>query len=205
MPASPEFASAPERVPAPTGRVLVCGMNWLGDSVMSLPALHAFRRARPGVVIVLLVKRKLVDFWRLCPDADEIMELPDSFLGMVRLALRLRGCGFAEALVLPNSFRSALTPFLARIPYRAGFSGHARAWMLTKVIEPSADPSRRHQCHEMAEILGVGECPLEPPRLVAPESAMERARELLPESGARWAALLPGARYIQALAGGVVR
>lgn len=193
MPASPEFASAPERGGARSDRVLVCAMNWLGDSVMSLPALHAYRLARPRARIVLLVKRKLADFWRLCPDADEIIELPGSLSGMIRLAHKLREIGFAEALVLPNSFRSALTPFLARIPRRAGFRGHARAWMLTNVIESPADPSRRHQCHEMAAILGVRDCKLEPPCLLAPAQARTRARELLPEPGARWAALLPGA------------
>ena len=193
MPASPGYASGPERGPARAGGVLVCAMNWLGDSVMSLPALRAFRLARPGVRIVVLSKRKLADFWRLCPAADEIVELPGTLFGMIRLARRLRAERFAEALILPNSFRSALTPFLARIPRRAGFRGHARSWMLTRVIEPPADPARRHQCHEMAAIFGVADCPLEPPRLAPPEEAAALARELLPGPGARWAALLPGA------------
>lgn len=193
MPASTGFVSAPDRGPARTGGVLVCAMNWLGDSVMSLPALRAFRLARPGERIVLLAKRKLVDFWRLCPDADEVIELPGSLIGMIRLARRLREAGFSDALVLPNSFRSALTPFLARIPRRAGFRGHARSWMLTRVVEPPANPARRHQCHEMAAIFGVEDRELAPPRLAPPESAEARARELLPGAGARWAALLPGA------------
>ena len=50
-------------------RVLVVGVNWLGDSIMTLPALEALRRRRPGVRLTLLVKPALAPLWGLYPGA----------------------------------------------------------------------------------------------------------------------------------------
>jgi heptosyltransferase-2 len=105
-------------------RILVRGVNWLGDAVMTTPALRRLREKFPGLQITLLHHEKLADLWRNHPSIDATIsfaagENPWS------VARRLRPNGFDIAVLLPNSPRSALEAWLARIPQRIGY---ARAW-----------------------------------------------------------------------------
>jgi len=125
--------------PAPgtphAGRIVVRGVNWLGDAVMSTPALQRLREALPAAHITLLTHEKLADLWHLHPSLDRVMtfardEHPWS------VARRLRAERFETALVLPNSPRSALEAWLARIPQRVGYARPWCSWLLTKPIGP---------------------------------------------------------------------
>ncbi len=187
MPASPASASAR------TEAVLVVGVNWLGDSVMSLPALQAFRRARPATRLVMLVKPPLAPLCSLHPAIDEVWTFSPGAGGVFHAAQRAAGAGFSAAFILPHSFRSALPPFLARIPERIGLPGHARDWMLTRVVRPPSGPGREHQAHEYRALFGVADAPDEPPALALPPALGRAAGERLAGLGAPRVALLPGA------------
>jgi heptosyltransferase-2 len=123
---------------------------------------------------------------------DRLIVLEPGHAGTLRTARRLRGENFDAAFILPNSFRSALIPWLARIPRRVGFPGHARGWMLTeKIPRPSAS---MHQSEEVAAVLVPdGSRPLPPPRLSIPDDVRTWAGEALQEIMAPRVALLPGA------------
>lgn len=144
--------------PAP-GRVLVKEVNWLGDLVMSLPALRAVRRAFPDAHLGVLVKRELAGFFDGASDwIDEV--IPYALSGGVRgLADRGRIIGeirsrrFDLAVLFPNSFESALWVRLAGVARRAGFATDARARLLTDKSVPPRQALSGHQVHYWLSML----------------------------------------------------
>jgi len=194
MPVYPESVSdKPPAIRSPE-LVLIVGVNWLGDSVMSMPALQSYRQEHPHTRLVMLVKPKLSELWRLHPAIDEIWELPPNLGGMIRVARQAAARRFHASFILPHSFRSALVPSLARIPERTGLPGHSRDWMLTRVVRPPVLPGKEHQCHEYMALMGVTEKPAAVPCLTISEAL---GRQALGRLGAQqpWVALMPGAAY----------
>jgi len=120
-------------MPAPR-RLLVRGVNWLGDAVMTTPALQRLRERFPKADITLLTHQKLADLWRRHPSLNAVLTL-SSGEGPWSVARRLRAGNFQTALVLPNSHRSALEVWLARIPHRIGC---ARPWRNCFLTHPVA-------------------------------------------------------------------
>jgi len=120
-------------------RILVRGVNWLGDAVMATPALQRLREAQPASHISLLTHEKLADLWQGHPSIDSAITFAPSET-IWSIASRLRKEKFDTALVLPNSPRSALEVWLARIPQRTGYARIWRNWFLTQAV-----PSRENR------------------------------------------------------------
>lgn len=122
-------------------RVLIRSVNWLGDAVMTMPAIQRLKQAHPQAQLAVLTAPKLADLWRLHPDVSEVIVHEPSNCPFVlfRQIRELQQGRFDAAVIFPNSWRSALPIWLAGIPQRIGFRGHARAWMLTDALEESAD------------------------------------------------------------------
>ena len=116
-------------------RILVRGSNWLGDAVMTTPALLRLRGKFPQAHIALLTPEKLRDLWLQHPAVDEVISFtPDE--NMFSTVKKLRAGKFEAALVLPNSPRSAIEPWLAGIPRRIGYARPWRNWFLTQTVAP---------------------------------------------------------------------
>ena len=118
-------------------RLLVRGVNWLGDAVMTTPALHRLRERFSGADIALLTHEKLKDLWPGHPAIDRVLTF-GAKEGVWSIARRLRAERFDLALLLPNSPRSALEALLARIPRRVGGAWPWRDWMLTDAVPPAS-------------------------------------------------------------------
>jgi len=114
------------------GRILVRGVNWLGDAVMTTPALLRLREAYPAAHVTLLTAEKLQELWRTHPAVDDVITFK-ARESVISVAWRLRARQFTHALVLPNSPRSALESFLAGIPFRLGY---ARPWRNRLLTHP---------------------------------------------------------------------
>jgi lipopolysaccharide heptosyltransferase II len=155
-------------------RIVIRSSNWLGDAVMSVPAVRALKRGLGGAHIAVLTPDKLADVWRLVPEVDEVIEFPTpkgkgllrALSGMAhafRVAKLIRGRGFTTGVIFPNSLRTAVEMWLARVPCRAGYPGHARrSALLTKVLREDkpkrATAPGSHQVHHylrLAEFLGA--------------------------------------------------
>ena len=178
------------------GDVVVCGVNWLGDGIMSMPALQAFKRVHSGCKISLLVKPGMEALWQMAPVVDRVLTLRKGLRGSFGAATRLREGAYGTAFVFPNSFRSALIPFLAGIGRRVGAAGHGRSLMLSEVIRPEPSADSQHQSLEYYHILGLkpdgdgGDSPC----VLAGDEATVAADQLLENDGEnRFIALLPGA------------
>src|ERR1035437_5634665 len=124
---------------AKTGRrILVRGTNWLGDAVMTMPALMRLREKFPDAHIALLAPEKLGDLWANHPAISETISfVPDE--NVFSVGKKLRAGNFDLALVLPNSPRSALEVWLAGIPQRIGYARPWRNWFLTNVVPARAE------------------------------------------------------------------
>ena len=136
----------------PPRRILVKEVNWLGDLVMSLPALRAIRRSFPDARLSVLVKRELAGFFDGIRWVDEVV--PYSVRGGVsgigdRLAVvrSIRSNANDLAVLFPNSFESALWVTLARVPRRAGYIKDGRRVLLTHKIKPPPHAMSGHQVH----------------------------------------------------------
>ncbi|MBA3608048.1 MAG: lipopolysaccharide heptosyltransferase II [Chthoniobacterales bacterium] len=139
-------------------RILIRGSNWLGDSVMSIPAVRAIKRGRPDAHVTVLAPAKIAAIWRLVPEVDEVLSLGKKSLWQARSLIRSRP-RFEVGIVLPNSFRVALELWLAGVPRRVGYAGHRRRGLLNQVVrrvERKGPP--RHQVEDYLDIarsLGV--------------------------------------------------
>jgi len=133
-------------------RLLVRGVNWLGDAVMSTPAILRLREAFPKSEIALLTHEKIAELWSGHPGIDRTLTFSkhDSVFTVAR---RIRAAGFDCALILPNSARSALEALLAGISKRVGHSGSLRSLFLTQRVEPREGRIRMHKLsqNEIAE------------------------------------------------------
>ncbi|HEY5911265.1 MAG TPA: glycosyltransferase family 9 protein [Verrucomicrobiae bacterium] len=116
-------------------RILVRGVNWLGDAVMTLPALARLRQRFPDASITLFTSEKLADLWSACRSIDGVLTFVPGE-GAFPAGRRLRAGSFDTALVLPNSPRSALEVWLAGIGRRIGFARPWRNFFLTDAIRP---------------------------------------------------------------------
>jgi heptosyltransferase-2 len=128
----------------PPRRILVRGVNWLGDAVMTTPALLRLREKFPDAHITLLTPEKLRDLWRHHPAVDETIPfaLDENIFAV---AQKLRRAKFDCALVLPNSPRSALEVFLAGIPQRLGYARPWRDFFLTQAVPLRATAVKMHK------------------------------------------------------------
>jgi len=165
-------------------RLLVRAPNWLGDVVMSLPALEAVRRAAPEVHLTLALPGHLAELFAGAEDVDETLGLDRGARSVLRLGRLFRERGFDSALLLPNSFGSALAVRLAGIPRRTGYARDGRSWMLTHAVPCDSRRRGLHQVEYYLELAAELGAPLEfdrarTVRLFAPRAARQQVRELL--------------------------
>lgn len=136
--------------PESVRRILVRGVNWLGDAVMTTPALLGLRAHFPDTHIAILSPAKIQDLWRNHPAMNEVIPF-NAEESSWAIARRLRAGKFDLALVLPNSPRSAIEPWLARIPQRLGYARPWRNLFLTAAI-PSRPAKMIMRKRSVAEI-----------------------------------------------------
>ncbi len=115
-------------------RILVRGVNWLGDAVMTTSAMFRLRERFPQAHVTLLTPEKLAGLWEKQSWLNEVITFgaEDSLWGVAK---KLRAGNFDTGLVLPNSTRSALELWLGGVGNRTGYGGRARSLLLNQVVE----------------------------------------------------------------------
>jgi lipopolysaccharide heptosyltransferase II len=173
-------------------RIVVRAPNWVGDVVLSLPALRDLRRNFPGARISVLARAWVADLYRAVPEVDDLRESQ----GPGKDVDWLRGA-FELGVLLPNSFGAALTLWRAGVPERWGYATDGRGPLLTRAVPVSHDVRGRSQVYYYRWMLaGLGLHVSGPPdaSLRCPENWSRRAAEKLGDDGP-WLGLNPGAFY----------
>jgi heptosyltransferase-2 len=139
----------------------VRGVNWLGDAVLSTPALLRLRERFPAARIALLTPEKLADLWLHHPAVDAVFSFrPDE--QPWHIARPLRREHFDLGLIFPNSPRSALELWWARVPVRIGYRRPWRTWFLTHAISRRPDEVKMRK-RKAAEVTRLTRAPAAAP------------------------------------------
>ena len=138
--------------------LLIRGTNWVGDSILSLPALKRARLEFPRTKITLLVLPWVAGIYEGCAAVDEILVYDRQGLhrgssGKLRLIRELRQRRFDAALLLQNAFEAAVLTRLAGIPVRAGYDRDGRGWLLSHKVAVDPRVSKLHQTYYYMDLL----------------------------------------------------
>ncbi len=170
--------------------MLIHSPNWLGDVVMALPAFRAWRDRHADEPVHILAKRRVAAIWGFVRDVDSVIVLEEGRDGAraAREAIRAAKCD--EAILLPQSFRSAWIVWRAGVGNIRGTAGQFRSFMVSDTVSLDGLEAA-HQQIEYARILGVEDAELPPPcaaidisRLPFPDGAGDVSKALV---------ILPGA------------
>jgi heptosyltransferase-2 len=185
-------------------RILIIAPNWVGDTLLAQPLLARLQRRLPGVVIDALAPAWTVSLLARMPELAEVIETPFEH-GKLQLrrrwqfGRRLRGRQYDEAIVLPNTFKSALIPFFADVPLRVGYVGESRYGLLNIIhkLDDKRVPLMAERYAQLAEPPGEPVArPLAKPRLLVDQAnqvittsrlGLDRRRPVV--------VLCPGAEY----------
>lgn len=132
--------------------LLVRGTNWLGDTVMNLPAIRELRRHHPTARLVMVVRPTLRDFFRWIPEVDEVIPYQVNagsarWKEVRRMGRELRHRRPDAFLCLQNAFEAALLARLSGARERIGFALDGRKWLLTKHFRVPLELNRYHQLY----------------------------------------------------------
>jgi heptosyltransferase-2 len=185
-------------------KILVVAPNWIGDALLAQPLLARLKKKLPGAVIDALAPQWTAPVLRRMPEIGEVIDAPFGH-GELKLASRwrlgrgLRARAYDEAIVLPNTFKSALVPFFADIPLRVGFVGELRYGLLGLVhkLDEKRLPLMAERYAQLAEKPGTApERPLPEVRLRVDGANLAAALARLGLSRAKpVVAFCPGAEY----------
>lgn len=186
--------------------ILVVGPAWVGDMVMAQSLFMTLKAQRPERAIDVLAPGWSLPLIARMGEVRAGIEMPlghgDFDLKLRRrLGHALRGAGYGQAIVLPRSFKSALTPFFARIPRRTGYRGELRYGLLND-IRP-LDERRLPRTVDRFVALGCEPDAALPPPIPLPHLRVDPARQealvaalgLAEDLAHPCIALMPGAEY----------
>jgi heptosyltransferase-2 len=184
-------------------KILVRATNWVGDAVMSLPALRAIRQRFPDAEIAVLARPWVADLYARESWCSRIIPYTAGrgvrdWKGKWTAAAQLRREGFDCAIFLQNAFEAAQVGWLARIPVRIGYDRDGRRMLLTQAVRVPAKgeipPHQRYYYLELLRRAGIiSELPEIPAiRLEGSDDARRAGRQLL--DGAV-VGVSPGAAY----------
>jgi heptosyltransferase-2 len=119
-------------------KILVVGPSWVGDMVMAQSLFMILKQNNPECQIDVLAPQWSFSLLDRMPEVEKAIAMP---LGHGKLGLKirrdlgksLRSFNYDQAILLPNSLKSALTPFFANIALRTGYVGECRWGLLNDV------------------------------------------------------------------------
>ena len=186
--------------------ILVRAVNWLGDAILTLPAIRQLKGFFPQASLSVLALDRVAPVFLQQPEVAEIIRyLPkppaSSLKDWLQSIYRLRQRRFDLAVIFPNSLESALVAMLLGVPNRVGYNTEGRSCLLTQVVHGPDKMAGLHQVYRHEGILqafgpvsGDGF-----PELALTATELEAASQLLLANGWRppqkIIGLSPGAAY----------
>jgi len=181
-------------------RSLIIAPQWIGDAVMTEPLLR--RLAARGEQLTVGALPWVAPVYRAMPQVAEVIEFPFAHGGLQwrerwRLAQQLKG-RFDAAYVCPNSFKSALLPWLAGIPRRVGYQGEARIGLLTQRLGNPPKGQRPPMVAFYSALSGDTDVATDRPQLQLATAEVEAALAALNLTRMGYHVFAPGAEYGEA-------
>jgi heptosyltransferase-2 len=196
------FCLAQSRTVTKMVKILIIAPNWIGDAVMTEPLISQLKKNNPNSQIDVLATPWVASIMKAIPAVDQIITA-DFQHGALQwnerkaLAKQLANGAYTHAYVLPNSFKSALIPWLAKIPRRIGYQGEMRWGLINQALK---NPSRSHRppmsSHYFA-LSGQTSSEVPQPHLSLPEAMIDQSQQTLQNIQAHQElyVLCPGAEY----------
>lgn len=140
-------------------KIVIRAPNWVGDSVLALPAMNVVKKNFPEAEIWVAAQEWVKDLFIMGDMFSGVLSLSkhNGFKNIRDSARSLRSSHFDVGILFTNSFASALVFYMARIPQRWGYRKDGRGILLTKKIPVQSNKSRPHQAHYYLDLLsGLG-------------------------------------------------
>jgi heptosyltransferase-2 len=153
-------------------RILVVAPNWIGDALMAQPLFGRLREKAPDLKLDVLAPEWVAPVVRRMPEVDDVIVVPFRH-GALQLRERwkigreLKGRAYDQAIVLPNTWKSALVPFFADIALRSGYAGELRYGLLNLLYKKNGGPMPEHYARLSEPPGKEPAAPLPAPRLRA--------------------------------------
>ncbi|MEO8331978.1 MAG: lipopolysaccharide heptosyltransferase II [Gallionella sp.] len=185
-------------------KILIIGPSWVGDTMLMQPMLWRLMQLNPDCRIDVLAAPWTAALLRTMPEVSEVIinPFPHGALQLrqrYQLGKRLSRDKYDQAIVLPNSLKSALVPFFAGIPMRTGFVGESRYGLLNdaRKLDKTELPLMVERYAQLAENPGKSVArPLPDPKLeISPAQRDESLRKLGLTLDKPVAVFCPGAEY----------
>ena len=189
------------------GRVIIRVPNWIGDVIMSLPAIHTLKAKRRDISITAIAKPWVGDLLKADPAIDDLIiythrrgikRLKDTYL----LTQKLKKKSPDIAILFQTAFESAFVPWLARIPVRIGRPTDGRRFLLTHSVKFNLKMLQNHQTNFYIQILKSvvdieSEMKIPTPKLFLGDTHIHSARQYIQEINPQGPliAIAPGAAY----------
>jgi heptosyltransferase-2 len=128
-------------------KILIIAPNWIGDAVMTEPLITKLKENHPHCSIDVLATPWVASIMRAIPSVDNVI-IANLKHGAIQwserkvIAKQLQKNNYSHAYILPNSFKSALIPWMAKIPHRIGYRGELRWGLINQAFD---NPSRSHR------------------------------------------------------------
>lgn len=177
--------------------ILIRGVNWLGDAIMSLPAVRAIRKLHSESKISILIKEKIADLFKWENSIDEVIIYRQGFTGKIKTIKELKNKKFKRAYLLQNALDAALITTFAGIPERVGWNRDCRRIFLTHPVPYHGEDKKIHHIEYFFEIPKRFNPSLSPdyPWINPPLEERLSARRELKDIKRPILALSPGAKY----------
>jgi len=128
-------------------KILIRSTSWIGDSVISIPALRELRRIFPSSKLVLLVKPWVRDVYLDADFVDDFLVHENGYLGTLKTVQSIRKGRFDAAILLQNAFIAAAMSYFAGIPVRIGFPTDHRRLLLNHPLDLPEPIRLSHQIY----------------------------------------------------------
>ncbi|MFH0788048.1 MAG: lipopolysaccharide heptosyltransferase II [Pseudomonadota bacterium] len=148
-------------------KILLRVPNWVGDALLTTPAVHRLKNHFPRARIMVLAKPWVAPVFEASPDVDRVIiyqkpGIHQGIRGKWKLARELKASGFDCVIHFPHSFESAWISFLSRIPVRIGYATEGRGFLLSHRLSSTQSRQKEHQVlylFHLLEPLGIREDP----------------------------------------------
>jgi heptosyltransferase-2 len=127
--------------------ILIIAPNWIGDAVMTQPLLASIKAQHPNSSIDVLASTWVAPIYRACSEVNEVIEAKFEHKQLQwalrkELTQQIESKQYQACFVLPNSFKSALIPWLANIPLRIGYRGEMRFGLMNVALDNPSKVNR---------------------------------------------------------------